>query len=209
MKKYKPYIVCIVCVLAVILYITCGSCKDPDPYWEGQYDILNTQLEELKVKNTRQISELTVENTRLTKEIGHATDRSVVLRSTIVGKDDDLLRLESQFTQLGDDTFQKDAKIDNLTKQVTIWKQKFTLAESIIAEKDAIIFSLTEQYTNQLQISFNYKELYEKVQGTNVLLQQGLKKANKQIVNLRVKNKITNLICTGLAGLVLYMVQGK
>jgi len=210
MKKYKPYVVGVVCVLLVILYITCGSCKDSDPYWEGQYSILSAQLEELKVKNEKEISELTSKNSELTNEISHATRRVGDLESAVVTKDDDLLRLESQFTQLGDDSLSKDAKIGNLMEQITIWKEKFTLAEKIISEKDVIIFSLKEQYENQLRVSFNYKELYEKVQGTNVLLQTGLNRANKQIVKLRVKNKVTNLACVVLGGILIYkMVEGR
>ena len=207
MEKYKPYIIGVVCVLAVIFYITCGSCKDPDPYWEGQYDILSTQLENLKSEKELKILALTQQNVKLTKEIGNATKRVGTLESAVVTRDGDLLKLESQFTQLGED---KDAKIGNLTKQVTIWKEKFTLAEKIISEKDTIIFSLKEQYTNQIQISLDYNELYTNVQRVNVQLMSGIKRANKQIVKLKVKNKITNLAGVVLGGILIYkMVEGR
>lgn len=201
MKKYKPYIIGGICLLMVILYITCGSCKDHDPYWEGQYSIINAQLDKLKIEKEAEILTLVNQNEELNKEIGHATERIGTLESNVVTKDASLLNLEKEFTQLGDD---KDAKISNLTEQVSIWKEKFTLAEKIISEKDVIIFSLTEKYNNQLKVSLDYKELYESVQGTNDLLQIGLGRANKQIVKLKVTNKIKNLACVVLGGIIAY-----
>ena len=204
MRQYKPYIISGVCLLLVMFYITCGSCKDPDPYWEGQYDILSTQLEELKLEKEAKIKDLEEKNAEKDIIIGHATKRVGNLELEIVTRNEKITELEKEYDSLGEDS----AKIANLTQQVKEWKNQFSLLEKVIIEKDAIIFSLTEKYNNQVVISLDYKELYEKVQGTNILLQTGLNRANKQIIKLKVTNKIKNVACTMLAGLVLYkMVQ--
>ena len=58
----------------------------------------------------------------------------------------------------------KDAieKVDNLSKQLSIWKQKFTLAEGIIRDKDVVIFSINEKYEAQVKISLEWRGLYDR-----------------------------------------------
>jgi len=66
-------------------------------------------------------------------------------------------QLEKQFVELTD----KNAMIANLQEQVKLWKEKFSLAQKELANKDEIIFNLTNQYNVQLDLTNQYKNKYE------------------------------------------------
>ena len=179
----------------------CGSPRKIDEL-KGQYEeanqiakvekqikeeIIKEQQEEIEVLNTT----IEVKNTTIAKK-----ERS------IVGLDGQVTDLEDAFDGLDD----KDAKIDNLTKQVEAWKGKFSLAQSIIADKDEIIFSLTQKYNAQLIISNSYKDMYETLTQNTKKLQSIVKAQDGQIRKLRLTSGMKTGVVLGLAGLVIYGV---
>jgi len=108
--------------------------------------------------------------------------------------------LEEEFGGLAD----KDAKIDNLMKQVEVWKEKFSLSQSIIADKDDIIFSLTAQYQAQLVISNAYKDMYDTLTLNMKKLESIVTAQDWQIKRLKLTGGLKTSIVLGLAGLIIF-----
>jgi len=90
--------------------------------------------------------------------------------------------------------------IDNLTKRVDLltglvdeWKEKFTLAEAIISQKDTQIFALSAKYDLEhiahLQLQSAYTGLYE--------YNQGLVRFNTELKRAWSRNKFWGSVKTG------------
>jgi hypothetical protein len=108
--------------------------------------------------------------------------------------------LEGEFDSLTD----KDEKIANLVTQVSIWKEKFTLAQSIISDKDAIIFSLTQKYESQLKISNSYKDMHESIQPLVEICTKQVKELEKINRRLKFTSKLKTGVVVSCALLFLY-----
>ena len=108
--------------------------------------------------------------------------------------------LEEEFGNLTN----KDAKISNLTKQVEVWKEKFNLSQSIISDKDAIIFSLTQKYESQVVISLEYKSMDETSRGLLDIRDKQVKELEKLNKRLRLTSGLKSGLAVALAGIVLY-----
>lgn len=114
--------------------------------------------------------------------------------------DNTVADLEEEFSNLTD----KDEKIANLVSQVTTWKQKFTLSQGIIQDKDDIIFSLNEKYDAQLVISISYKDMCESTRGVLVIRDKQVKELEKINRRLKLGSKLKTGIVITMAGVVLY-----
>jgi len=90
--------------------------------------------------------------------------------------------------------------IDNLTKRVDLltglvdeWKEKFTLAEAIISQKDTQIFALSQKYdiehATHLELQSAYTGLYE--------YNQGLVRFNTELKRAWSRNKFWGSVKTG------------
>lgn len=200
MNTKSLIVVIILCVAIIFLFLDkCGSSSRLDRL-KGQYEnALETARAEKEIKEAiienkeREIESLNGEITSLNEEIEEKEADNAEL-------DEDVRELEQMFDKLDD----KDAKIANLTEQVGVWKDKFSLAESIIADKDEIIFSLSEKFEAQLKISLEYKELYEGSMGRIKILEDIKKAQSSQIARIRFTSNFKTGIVLGLAGLVLY-----
>ena len=199
----KEYIVIIaLCVAIVFLFMDkCGSSSKLDKL-KGEYkeaseiakverlikeEIIKEQKEEIEVLNTT----IEVKNTTIAKK-----------EQSNAKLDNQVADLEREFGNLE----QQDAKIGNLMQQVEVWKEKFSLAQSIIADKDEIIFSLTKKYNAQLIISNSYKDMYETFAQNTKKLQSIVTAQDWQIRKLRLTSGVKTGIVLGLAGLVIYGV---
>lgn len=122
------------------------------------------------------------------------TNKEVEIKNRLVSKlDSTIADLEDEFGNLE----QQDAKIGNLLQQVEAWKEKFSLAQGIIADKDSDIFSINKKYEAQLIVSNQYKELYESSLGEIKILKDINKAQDWQIKKLR----LTSNLKTGIVGL--------
>jgi len=83
-------------------------------------------------------------------------------------------------------------KVPILTALVQEWIGKFNLAQATIAEKDKIIFSLTEKYQAQLQISERHKADWTAETSLRTLAETRLNLLDKRVVGLERKLKLRN-----------------
>ena len=137
------------------------SCSVTDRYsiLLGKYEAL-TQVQEEAEKIAQENIDLALENIdNLTSKNKGLIRRIEIAEMEIVETDGDIARLENELLE-AQDTGDKDAQISNLTEQVSTWKQKFTLAQNIISDKDKVIFNLNEKYESQLKISVDFEKLY-------------------------------------------------
>lgn len=161
------------------------------------------------------------EKQELTEQKAAALDRIEDLRNLISQKDEKIRNIISDVKEKNDkiaglhkktEKLEADyanavtdvTRLDNLTKQVNAWKEKFALAEKVIADKDAIIFSLTEKYEAQVVISLEWKALYEKEMGLRKLAEARLKIADRRISGLKIGGTIKTGLILGMAGVVVY-----
>ena len=167
-------------------------------------EIIKGQKEEIESLNL-EISELNVEIVEKEEDIS--------------GLGNDLTGLEDEFGNLTD----KDAKINNLTKQVKVWKERFSLAQGIVDDlgkpieyydehgvkkikypEGSITFKLNEKYEAQVVISDSYKTMYETLALNTKKLESIVTAQDWQIKRLRLTSGLKTGIVVGLAGVVLY-----
>ena len=159
-KELIKYVVFGLLLLLVCVFFV-KSCTLSDRYSQkiGEYNaLLEAQEKAEKVASENiehaleNIAGLIAKNKEITKQIKST-------KSQLVTKNGKLLQLNKELAE-AQDTGDKDTQISVLEETVNTWKEKFTLAESIIANKDEIIFNLTEKYEFQVVISDDYKKLY-------------------------------------------------
>lgn len=193
----------LVCILGLGIILLgldkCGSTRKADEL-KGEYkkaseiakverlikeEVIEEQKEKIEVLNTT----IEVKNTTIAKK----ERNNIELGNTVAD-------LEKEFDNLTD----KDEKIENLIQQVEVWKEKFSLSQGIIADKDDVIFSLNEKYDAQVVISTSYKDMYESVQGLIDIRTKQVKELEKINKRLRFSSGIKTGVAIGLAGLVIY-----
>lgn len=118
---------------------------------------------------------------------------------------DDVLDLELSYDTLND----KDEKIENLQEQVSVWKEKFSISQGIISDKDAIIFSLNEKYKSQVTISISYEDMYKSIQDVLVIRDKQVKELEKINRRLKLTSGLKTGIVVTMAGVVLYSLLRK
>jgi chromosome segregation ATPase len=142
--------VAIALVLAVVL-IGYKSCNLTDKYSEltGEFNAYRAVAESAAVAARKTITEQT-------KVIGDMNKKIAVHETEVFKKNEQIgslnktvANLESQYADLKTDA----ERVVNLKNQVNIWRDKFSLSEGIIKDKDGIIFSLTEKYDAQVKIT--------------------------------------------------------
>lgn len=111
--------------------------------------------------------------------------------------------LEKQRKELTD----KDEIIANLDAQIAAWKEKFFIAQSIIEEKDKIIFSLTEKYEAQIKISNSYKLMYEDMVKVNAVAELRIKRLERELRTNRFTGNLGKVSMIALIGLTLYILS--
>lgn len=177
-KKHTLITVSVLAIL-LLLFATYRSCNISKKSAElkGQYEALKGEYSKYKEETEVQITALNTEiknRDALIEELHQDIDD---IYHEIGVKDETITELEAEYNDL----FPEVAKIDNLQKQIALWKEKFTLAEEIIARKDKIIFNLNEKYNAQFTITENYKELYQNELRLRTVLEKRVKALNKEI----------------------------
>jgi septal ring factor EnvC (AmiA/AmiB activator) len=181
-------------VLALFIFLQRG-CNVYDRYSElkGLYEGNKAEAEKEKQEAQKVIQELKKEIGEKDKLIALAEDNVIELKKRDEYKTQDLEKLESEVVNLKDNG----RIIENLIGQVAIWKQRFSLAQNQLAEKDKIIFSLTEKYDAQLKISIQWEGLYNRQFGLNKILEDRVALADKKISRLSFESKIEKVLITG------------
>lgn len=122
----------------------------------NEYKLVTGEFKAYKrmAENNTKTAQKTIDNQ--TKIIGDMTKKIAEHESETAKKNEQIkdankksATVESQFADLKTDA----ERVVNLTNQVNIWKEKFSLAERIIKDKDGIIFSLATKYEAQVKIT--------------------------------------------------------
>lgn len=194
-------------ILVVLCIIFVRSCTITDRYSRllGEYTALKSIAKENEKiaqdnidKSLKQIKNLTSKNAELTKHVK-------LKENELVNLDNEVNRLETELID-AQNTGDKDAQITNLESQVTIWKEKFTLAQNIITDKDSIIFNLTNQYKIQLNVSNEYKTLYENELNLRIKCEVLLKATTRKLHTAKGVGTFKSIFIGALGGYVAYQL---
>jgi len=202
-KRYGAYVIVSIVLLA-LLWSGYEACNIHDGYSElkGKYDAL--LIIAAKRKSDAEII-ITAQNDyikQLSETIKGALKVIGDKNSELESKDADIIEVTEAYNLLESDT----ERVDNLLSQVNLWKEKFTLAEVIIAEQDSVIFSLNEKYNAQLKITVEYQDLYVNEQQLHALCIQRLGIAEKKLSGQKFISSVKSIIVLGLGGVIAVQV---
>jgi len=197
----KNIIVVVALSLAIVFLLMdkCGSDRKADEL-KGEY---KKAIEIVEVEKRIKEETIKKQNKIIEKQdlLIAESRKEVEIKNTHISRlGNTVAELEDEFGNLTD----KDEKIANLVSQISIWKQKFTLTQSIIADKDKIIFSLNEKYESQLKITNSYKAMYESIQGIVGIRTKQVKELEKINRRLKLTSGLKTGIVLTMAGVVLY-----
>jgi len=209
--KIKPvYWIALGLALALTVAV-CDGLRLHDKYSIaiGKYEEALTQERVSGKALTTQIAQMTAivgEKDKLIAEknevIGHMTN-------AIGRKDANLEALGQKLKQLeisGD----LPAQVANLKEQVKAWSDKFSLAQTVIAEKDAIIADWSAKYDAQVTISESWKQKYEGESRLRTLAEKGWKVAERKLKWTRIVGNLkTGLILAAVAAVGYEELKGK
>jgi len=174
---------------------------------------LEGQIEEISAisETDRKAAEKTI--AEQTKIIGDMTKKIEVANTEVFKKNEQiksvnmtLEELDKQYKTLTDCPLQR----DNLTKQVTAWKDKFSLAKGIIEDKDGIIFSLTDKYEAQIKITAAVQVQLDNCTTMQTLLEKEVTALKWELRKSRLVGSVKTGIVLAAAGYVIYgLVKGK
>jgi len=202
-------IIGIALVVFVVLFCLGKACKisDRNSELKGEITQLNQMLSIQRQVSQKEIKELKEFICKKNEEIIDITADITVKDEKIQELSEISTNLEQEIDNLNDN--QKDIIINKLKENVTIWKQKFTLAESIIRNKDKIIFNLQDKYNAQLKVSLNYRELYEKTNELSRKQEIRIRVLEKKQRGLQIKSILKTVAIGGLAGYLGYRIIKK
>jgi len=197
--KVKPvYWIALGLALALTVAV-CDGLRLHDKYSIaiGKYEEALTQERVSGKALTTQIAQMTAivgEKDKLIAEknevIGHMTN-------AIGRKDANLEALGQKLKQL-ETSGDLPAQVANLKEQVKAWSEKFTLAQSVIAEKDAIIADWSAKYSAQVTIGDMWKQKYEGETRLRMLAEKGWKASERKLRWARIGSNIEKLVILGL-----------
>ena len=189
--KYKVLIGgSILFIILASFYVCCDRAKlvDRISVEKGKYEAyrqITIANEEISAKY---IKEQLAKIDELNGAIDSANTHLATLEQSQINAGNTIVKLNESLT-----TAKTDAeKVPILTALVQEWIGKFNLAQATIAEKDKIIFSLTEKYQAQLQISERYKADWTAETSLRTLAETRLNLLDKRVVGLERKLKLRN-----------------
>jgi len=163
----------------------------------GKYEEALTQERVNGKALTTQIAQMTAIVGQKDKEIAER-DKAIGQMTNAIGqKDANLEALGQKLKQLeisGD----LPAQVANLKEQVRAWSDKFSLAQAVIAEKDAIIADWAAKYDAQVTISESWKQKYEGETRLRTLAEKGWKASERKLRWARIGSNIEKLVILGL-----------
>jgi len=196
----------VVAILAVVFLMRSCNLYDEVSVLKGKHEALQTAYADLDLKSKATIEAHKADIAARDGVIDEAGRTIIDAEGKIRDKDERILNLEEAFTQLGEN---KDAKIINLQAQVSIWKEKFTLAEAIIAGKDKIIFSLTAKYDAQVKISTEWEaSYYRQVELHSVALER-IKVMEKEWRGIKFGSGVKTYLIAAAGAAIVYSLVKK
>lgn len=209
MKKKK-----IITIGAIMLIVIAGlfvlaqkSCNlyDDLSVLKGENQALKKITEDMEVFNQEFRDEREEEIAELRGEIDSLNTKISSNETKLKVKNQVIDDLEMEFFTLTD----KDEKIVNLQTQVEKWKEKFSLAEVIIADQKKQITNWKSAFDAQVEISEKWRESYEREQALRKHGEMLYAEAEKRIGFMRFKIKVGKVVIVGgIAGLT-YLALSK
>jgi len=163
----------------------------------GKYEEALTQERVNGKALTTQIAQMTAIVGQKDQEIAEKVETIGHMTNAIGRKDSDLTQLVQKLHQLevsGD----LSAQVANLKEQVKAWSDKFSLAQTVIAEKDAIIADWSAKYSAQVTIGDMWKQKYEGETRLRTLAEKGWKASERKLRWARIGSNIEKLVILGL-----------
>jgi len=197
--KVKPiYWVALGLALALTVAV-CDGLRLHDKYSIaiGKYEEALTQERVNGKALTTQIAQMTAIVGQKDQEIAEKVETIGHMTNAIGRKDSDLTELVQKLHQLevsGD----LSAQVANLKEQVKAWSDKFSLAQTVIAEKDAIIADWSAKYSAQVTIGDMWKQKYEGETRLRTLAEKGWKASERKLRWARIGSNIEKLVILGL-----------
>jgi len=209
--KLKPvYWIALGLALALTVAV-CDGLRLHDKYSIaiGKYEEALTQERVNGKALTTQIAQMTAIVGQKDKEIAEKVEVIGHMTNAIGRKDSDLTELVQKLHKLevsGD----LPAQVANLKEQVKAWSEKFSLAQSVIAEKDAIIADWAVKYNAQVTIGDTWKQKYEGETRLRTLAEKGWKASERRLRWARVMSNIKSGLIVGALGYLGYSaIKGK
>jgi len=158
---------------------------------------------------TLQIGQMTAIVGQKDPEIAEKNEAIGHMTNTIGQKDSNLEALGQKLKQL-ETSGDLSAQVANLKEQVKVWSEKFTLAQSVIAEKDAIIAAWAAKFDAQVTISESWKQKYENELHLRTLAEKGWKASENKLRWTRVMSNIKSGLILATVGYLGYSaIKGK
>lgn len=184
--------------LFLALALTVAVCdglriRDKASVIAGQYEeALNVAKANSDVLNL-QIAEMNKIVGQKDKEIVRLNESISIIYTDIGNRDMDIADL---LVKLREAEANNDlpAQVANLKEQVRIWSEKFTLAESVIAEKDNIIASWAAKYDAQVTISETWKAQYESEVHLRTLAEEGWNVTARKLRKASIGNNLKTIV---------------
>ena len=204
--KYLPWALGVCLLITGILYVTWGKpLIDRYSSLTGRYMALEEEFTKYRETSLEKVEEREATIERLTHE-------NAELEENIERREADVQRLDTEIKELEDarETLEnKDDIIINLEEQVVRWREKFQLSQDIIEIKEGQIFNLTEKYKAQLDISIEYKTLYENERRLRLLGEDRLTVLEKKVKKLSLLERAKNFALLAAGGAIAYNLITK
>jgi multidrug resistance efflux pump len=203
----KVYWVLIALVIALGVSVIDGlRLRDKYSIAIGNYQAALDQSKKDGKALTLQIGELQQTVGQRDKEIAELTESIVVINTTIEVKNTTLVKLRATLAEAKTDA----ERVAILTAEVKVWSEKFSLAQMVIAEKDAIIADWAAKYDAQVTISESWKQKYEGETRLRTLAEKGWKASERRLRWTRIVGNVKSGLIVGALGYLGYSaIKGK
>ena len=208
MKPASWIILALILALGVAVYDGCRI-RDKASIAIGKYQEAIEQAKKLDAEKDKAIVNQQAIIVLKDKLISESVQEITVINTAIGAKDSAIAGLKDKLKVLeaaGD----LSGQVANLQEQVRVWAEKFSLAESIIAEKDKIIADWAAKFTAQVEISEAWKAKYESEAHLRTLAESGWKLSERKLKRTKIMSNVkTGLVVGALGYFTFSAIKGK
>ena len=196
-----------VVLILFLVFIGTKACSlyDTLSIVEGQNQLLKDQQKELSAKADTQA--------RLNEELQDQMDSQIAEFGSVIASNEQTMEdmgttigsLENDLIGLTD----KDKIITNLKAQVTLWKDRFSVAQDTIEQQEGIIFSLTKKYNSERTLRITYEGVIEKDEELFKNLDIQINLLEKKVIGTRIKGRVLTFVAVVAGGYLAYEMIKK